>query len=46
MEKDSFLMLVDEIKDYHVFLPVQGCHSILYCRKAPIPLQLLVFLYF
>ena len=45
MEKDSFRMLVEEVKDYQEFLPIQGRHSNLYRKKAPVMSQLLVFLY-
>jgi len=45
MEKDSFRMLVEEVKDYQEFLPIQGRHSSLYRKKAPVTSQLLVFLY-
>jgi hypothetical protein len=45
VQKDSFRMLVDEVKDYWEFRPRIGRHGRLYRRKAPVQNQLLVFLY-
>jgi hypothetical protein len=36
MEKDSFQMLVEEVKDYQEFLPIQGWHSNLIVKKLPL----------
>jgi hypothetical protein len=45
MEKESFQLLVNEVKDYHEFIQRRGLHGNLYCKKAPVSYQLLVFLY-
>jgi len=45
VQKESFRMLVDEVKDYWEFRPRVGRYGRLYRRKAPIQNQLLVFLY-
>ncbi len=45
VQKDSFRLLVDEVKDYWEFCPRVSRHGRLYHCKAPIQNQLLVFLY-
>ena len=45
MEKESFQLLVNEVKDYHEFIQRRGPHGNLYRKKAPVSYQLLVFLY-
>jgi hypothetical protein len=43
--KESFMILVEDIKDYQEFQQWQGRYGSLYCPKAPVINQLLVFLY-
>jgi hypothetical protein len=45
VHKESFNMLVEEVKKYWEFCPRIGRHGRLYHRKAPVQNQLLVFLY-
>jgi hypothetical protein len=45
VQKESFRILVDEVKNYCEFCPRYGRYGRLYCPKSPVQNQLLVFLY-
>jgi hypothetical protein len=45
VQKESFRMLVDQVKEYWEFVPRVGRYGRLYRPKAPVQNQLLVFLY-
>jgi hypothetical protein len=45
IQKESFILLVNDVKEYREFKPRRGRYGSLYRPKAPVQNQLLVFLY-